>query len=103
MGTLRLPLRSRGSAWETDGRANSSHHARHEQAIGHSLLKVLQYAGLSSRHRDRQRLAIGRLELDDVGTAFFGPQIMIRLVTAVSLCFVSSRFTADALAFFILS
>jgi len=32
-------------------------HIRHEKPVWHSLLEMLEHAGLSSRHADRKRLA----------------------------------------------
>jgi hypothetical protein len=41
--------------------------------MGHPRLEMLEHAGLSSRHADRQRLARGRLEFNDVGTVILRP------------------------------
>src|SRR5215467_7786883 len=40
---------------------------RHEQAVGHALLKVPDHRRLACRDRDCQRLARSRSELDDIG------------------------------------
>jgi hypothetical protein len=45
---------------------NSSLNVRHEQSVGHSLLKILQHAGLSSGHADRQRFTVRDSKLDDM-------------------------------------
>src|SRR5215831_7041023 len=44
----------------------SSPNVRYKQPVGHTFLEVLEHAGLSSRYADRQRLACGRSELDDI-------------------------------------
>jgi hypothetical protein len=37
-----------------------------EQTVRHSLLEILEHAGFSSGHADRQRLTVRDLKLDDV-------------------------------------
>src|ERR1700741_3349482 len=84
--------------------------SRHEQTVGHPLLKVLEHGRLAARDRNRQRLARGRPELNNVSAIslraedhdsifaslrhrhFFLPQSSS-----------TSRVTAAALGFFILS
>ena len=46
---------------------------RHEQAVGHARLEMLEYAGLSSWHADRQRLAVCHAKLDDIGAVALRP------------------------------
>src|SRR5262249_58525187 len=56
-----------GSIQKTPGRASgSSRNVRHNQPVRHARLEMLEYAGLSSRHADRQRLAVCHPKLDDV-------------------------------------
>ena len=43
------------------------HYIRHEQSLWHSLLKMPDHRSLRPRDRDRQRLARGRLELNNIG------------------------------------
>src|SRR5262249_649959 len=51
----------------------SSRNVRHEQPIGHSFLKMPDHGCLGSWDRDRQRLACGRSELNDVGAVILRP------------------------------
>ena len=44
-----------------------SRNVRHDQPVRHARLEMLEYAGLSSRHADRQRLAVYHAKLDDIG------------------------------------
>src|SRR5262249_46855669 len=44
---------------------------RHGEPVRHARLEMLEYAGLSSRHADRQRLAVCHAKLDDVGAVAF--------------------------------
>src|SRR5262249_12136573 len=45
----------------------SSRNVRHDQPVRHARLEMLKDAGLSSRHSDRQRLAVCHAKLDDIG------------------------------------
>src|SRR5215469_16321409 len=49
-----------------------SRNVRHDQPVRHARLEMLEYAGLSSRHADRQRLAVRDAKLDDVGAVGVG-------------------------------
>src|SRR5215813_55274 len=53
---------------------SNSVHIRHEQSIGHSLLKMPDHRRLDSRYRNRQRLALGRPKLDDVSAVGLGAE-----------------------------
>src|SRR5262249_9156264 len=50
----------------------SSQNVPHEQPVGHARLEMLEYAGLFSRHADRQRLAVCHPKLDDIGPVALG-------------------------------
>src|SRR5215472_13089269 len=82
---------------------------RHEQAVGHALLKVPDHRRLACRDRDCQRLARSRSELDDIGPIALRAEDHDPVVAShyrrLVLCHSSSasRFTAGAAGFFILS
>ena len=68
-----------GSAKVIHGRGkSSSRNVRHDQPVRHTRLEMLEYAGLSSRHADRQRLAVCHAKLDDVGAVAFRTVVMMR-------------------------
>src|SRR5262249_51886891 len=79
---------------------------RHEQAIGHALLKVPDHRRLACRDRDCQRLAPSRFELDDIGPIALRAEDHDPVVAShyrrLVLCYSSSasRFTAGASEFF---
>src|SRR5262249_27994597 len=79
---------------------------RHEQAIGHALLKVPDHRRLACRDRDCQRLAPSRSELDDIGPiaprAEDHDPVVASHYRRLVLCYSSSasRFTAGASEFF---
>src|SRR5262249_26017577 len=79
---------------------------RHEQAVGHALLKVPDHRRLACRDRDCQRLASSRYELDDVGPIALRAEDHDPVVAShyrrLVLCYSSSasRFTAGASEFF---
>src|SRR5262245_42249485 len=82
---------------------------RHEQAVGHALLKVPDHRHLACRDRDRQRLARSRSELDDIGAIALRAEDHDPVVAShyrrLVLCHSSSasRLTAGAARLFILS
>src|SRR5262245_16115147 len=79
---------------------------RHEQAVGHALLKVPDHRRLACRDRDCQRLAPSRSELDDIGPIALRAEDHDPVVAShyrrLVLCYSSSasRFTAGASEFF---
>jgi len=40
---------------------------RHKQPVGHAFLEMPDHRALGARNRNRQRLARGRSELDNIG------------------------------------
>src|SRR5262249_22263761 len=50
----------------------SARNVRHNQPVRHARLEMLEYAGLSSRHVDRQRLTVCHPKLDDIGAVALG-------------------------------
>src|SRR5262249_9848131 len=82
---------------------------RHEQAVGHALLKVPDHRRLACRDRDCQRLARRRSELDDIGPVALRAEDHDPVVAGHYSRPVlwhsssASRFTAAAPGFFILS
>src|SRR5262249_17506570 len=85
-------------------------HLRHEQTVGHSLLKMSDHRSLRPRDRDRQRVARGRLELDNIGPVVLwaenhDPVFAVRCYRHFSLPQSSSvsRFTAAHAGFLNLS
>src|SRR5215472_12773023 len=59
--------RSRDVIVGKPGLSLTSRNVRHDQPVRHARLEMLEYAGLSSRHADRQRLAVCHAKLDDIG------------------------------------
>src|SRR5262249_10663663 len=63
-----------GSVSQTHGRSKgSSRNVRHEQPIRHALLEMPDHCRLTPRDRDRERLACGRSELNDVVAVILRP------------------------------
>jgi hypothetical protein len=78
---------------------------RHEQSVGHSLLKMPDHRSLGSRYRNRQHVTLARPKLDDEGaislrTKDHDPVLAVRCYRRFFLPHSSwaSRFTADAWA-----
>src|SRR5262249_36938232 len=51
----------------TERAKGSLRNVRYGQLVRHARLEILEDAGLSSRHADRQRLAVCHAKLDDIG------------------------------------
>src|SRR5215472_15326914 len=51
----------------TERAKGSLRNVRYGQLVRHARLEMLEDAGLSSRHADRQRLAVCHAKLDDIG------------------------------------
>src|SRR5215472_15928845 len=86
---------------------------RHDQPVRHARLEMLEYAGFSSRHADRQRLAVRNAKLNDIGAVALrtvdhdavlaARRSHAHLRRSFDQSSSASRFTAGAFAFFILS
>src|SRR5215475_14478198 len=103
-----------GSASQTHGRAkSSSRNVRHDQPVRHARLEMLKYAGLSSWHADRQRLAVCHAKLDDISAVALrtvdhdavlaARRSHAHLRRSFDQSSSASRVTAGAFGFFILS
>src|SRR5262249_39242198 len=96
---------------KTPGRSEcSSRNVRHDQPVRHTRLEMLEYAGLASRHADRQRLAACHPKLDDIGPVALGAVDHDAISAAFrrhthrqrsfDQSFSASRFTAEKARFF---